>query len=261
MKSSGLHLIGVDYENSLIYVKQHDAARRPDSKKRQRTRGTLRPQCGLTCAVANTVADDLWRQDCGGIQSTCLAIARRTGRAGATGRAGPGRDSAHRRSCRAKPGGETASVCIVSCADSRRSGDPKHPYGQRSGVAKTAVSGVRTRGLRLGAAQRDAASQSRARDVCDGAFSATRAGRDRHRQVQRRTCKARVFATREFSARSVTYLRTRLRGRARLACDNKSTSANVLRWMVLTTTLLLCPSSSDSCLSSSKPFRQDVATV
>ena len=264
MNPSELRWVDINSWNHLRHVNLYDATWGPDTEERQGACGNCGPQRGTVRIVAHFIADDLWRQDGGGIRSTGLAIARRTRWIGAIGRTRLSRGRVREWICRATPaakcGSKAARSCATFCAlistDGGLASASGYPYRRRGGAAKAAVPRICARGFRLGATQRDAAAQSRARHVCKRFISTSPGSGSSHSQSEGRTSTTRVFATREFSARAVT----RLHGRAHTPCD-KSTSSDVLRGVALATALLLSPSLSAVCVPSFNPFRQDAAIV
>ena len=258
MKASNLHLLGVDCKSHVRHLKYDHAARRQDTKERRRANGTRWPQCGFARPVANVNVIGIRRQNCSGIQPNGLTASCGSRRIGALGRNGLHRSRRH---------WSTRARCVVVadfcaqrtapvCANGGRLSASGNAHGRRGSATKTAVSGVRTRGLKLGTTRRAASVQNRARNVREGTFGAARAGGIRHRQVKGRTRPARVFTTPEFSAFAIA------RGsRCARSIRVASTSADVLKLAALTTRWSLSLPSSAARVPSFNPFRHDVAIV
>ena len=258
MKALNPHLLGVDCKSHVRHLKYDHAARRQGTKERRRANGTRWPQCGFTRPVANVTVIGVRRQDCGGVQPNGVTVAGGSRRIGALGRNG-----LHRSRRR----WSTSAFCVViadfcarrtafACANGGRLSVSGNAHGRRGSATKGTVSGVCTGGLRSGSTQRAAAAQSRARYVRAGVVGATREGGIGHRQVKGRTRPTRVFTTPEFSAFAITR-RQRCARPIRVA----STSADVLKFAVLSTSRSLSSPSSAARMPSFNPFRHDVAIV
>ena len=258
MKALNLHLLSVDCCNHPRRVKYCDAARRQDTEERRRANGTRRPQRGSARAFANVVVNGVRGQDGGGVQSAGVATASGSRRTDAVGRTGLYRSRLHRSAstCYAALADFYARRCALVCANSRALSASGNAHSRRGRATKTALSGVRSRGFKFGATRRAARAQSRARNDGTGAFVAARAGGIRHSQVKGRTRPARVFATGEFSAFAIAR-RPRCTRSSRVA----STSADLLRWVALASTLRLSSSSAAARLPSPSPLCRDAAIV